>query len=299
MNFLGIGPLELVIIMVVALVIFGPQRLPEIGAQIGKAIRDFRQMTNDVTGEFQRTMTLDTPPPPAALAPDAPAQEASGAAAQANGAGSADTTEFTAQTIVSDLPDTIAAEDPWAPPAETAAADAAPPVATKADPHAGASLLDLTPATKSALSANGAGGGDVPPDTTVTYTPAATTDGAAAAQASAPAAVPASFPAYPPSVANEAAGDASAASGSSVSDAWDAVVNTEATLPRAAEEPAAPAATDATPAPIPYAYTPPAREPVDQDAEVTIREKIEAQVAAEAFRERRRVASYNRPRKRA
>lgn len=294
MNFLGIGPLELVIIMVVALVIFGPQRLPEIGAQIGKAIRDFRQITNDVTGEFQRTMTLETPPPPAALAPDTPAQEASGTAAQANGAGSADTTTFTAQTIVSDLPDTIAAEDPWVPPAEAAAVDAAPPVATKADPHAGASLLDLTPATKSTLSANGAGGGDVPPDTTVTYTPATTADDA-------PAAIPASFPAYPPSLADAPAGDAPAATGSIVADAWDTVVNTEATLPRAVEEPAAPAtaAEDAPPEPIPYAYTPPAREPVDAAAEVTIREKIEAQVAAEAFRERRRIASYNRPRKRA
>ena len=284
MNFLGIGPLELVIIMVVALVIFGPQRLPEIGAQIGKAIRDFRQMTNDVTGEFQRTMTLESPPPAAALDPQATSQEATAPTTpHANGAGGPDATELTSQAVVADPP-SISAEEPWTPPA-----DAAPPVATKADPLVGASLLDETPATKAGLSSNGAGAGEVPADTAVTYTPVADT-------------VPASFPAFPASVAEERSGDA-AATGYSSAHAWDAVVNTEATLPRALDTaevaPAGEAPAATAPEPIPYVYTPTPRERIDPGAEVTIREKIEAQVAAEAFRERRRIAAYNRPRKKA
>ena len=39
----GIGVPELIVILVVALIIFGPGRLPEIGAALGKGIRDFRK----------------------------------------------------------------------------------------------------------------------------------------------------------------------------------------------------------------------------------------------------------------
>jgi len=38
----GIGPLELAVILVVALVVFGPKRLPELGKSMGKGIREFR-----------------------------------------------------------------------------------------------------------------------------------------------------------------------------------------------------------------------------------------------------------------
>ena len=36
----------------VVLIIFGPGKLPELGSQVGKAVRDFRRMTNDMTREF-------------------------------------------------------------------------------------------------------------------------------------------------------------------------------------------------------------------------------------------------------
>jgi sec-independent protein translocase protein TatA len=39
----GLGITELVVILVVALIIFGPGRLPEIGGALGKGIRDFRK----------------------------------------------------------------------------------------------------------------------------------------------------------------------------------------------------------------------------------------------------------------
>jgi TatA/E family protein of Tat protein translocase len=42
--------------MVVALIIFGPGKLPEIGAQVGKAVRDFRRATTDLTSEFQSSI---------------------------------------------------------------------------------------------------------------------------------------------------------------------------------------------------------------------------------------------------
>jgi sec-independent protein translocase protein TatA len=39
----GIGAPELIIILIVALIIFGPGKLPEIGGALGKGIRDFRK----------------------------------------------------------------------------------------------------------------------------------------------------------------------------------------------------------------------------------------------------------------
>lgn len=53
MNLFGMGPMEILVIAVVALIIFGPGRLPEIGAQAGKAVRDFRKATTSLTSEFQ------------------------------------------------------------------------------------------------------------------------------------------------------------------------------------------------------------------------------------------------------
>ena len=42
----GLGMPELILILVIALVIFGPSKLPEMGASVGKAIREFRNATN-------------------------------------------------------------------------------------------------------------------------------------------------------------------------------------------------------------------------------------------------------------
>jgi sec-independent protein translocase protein TatA len=38
----NIGPLELVVVLIIALIVFGPKRLPELGRSLGKGIREFR-----------------------------------------------------------------------------------------------------------------------------------------------------------------------------------------------------------------------------------------------------------------
>jgi sec-independent protein translocase protein TatA len=44
----GIGPLELVIVLVIILVIFGPKRLPQAGRALGQGLREFKE---SVTGK--------------------------------------------------------------------------------------------------------------------------------------------------------------------------------------------------------------------------------------------------------
>jgi TatA/E family protein of Tat protein translocase len=65
------GPLELVIILVVALLVLGPGKLPEVGSALGKSIREFRKAASDVQ-EATKIDTSPLPPPPAAAAPAAP-----------------------------------------------------------------------------------------------------------------------------------------------------------------------------------------------------------------------------------
>jgi len=55
----GLGVTELVIILVVALIIFGPGKLPEIGGALGKGIRDFRKSVDSV-GDEVVSAKLDT-----------------------------------------------------------------------------------------------------------------------------------------------------------------------------------------------------------------------------------------------
>ncbi|MBW4507092.1 MAG: TatA/E family twin arginine-targeting protein translocase [Scytonematopsis contorta HA4267-MV1] len=54
MNIFGIGLPEMGVIFVVALLIFGPKKLPEIGRSLGKTIRSFQQASSDFQNEFQK-----------------------------------------------------------------------------------------------------------------------------------------------------------------------------------------------------------------------------------------------------
>ncbi|WP_353931118.1 TatA/E family twin arginine-targeting protein translocase [Okeanomitos corallinicola TIOX110] len=54
MNIFGIGLPEMAVIMVVALLIFGPKKLPEIGRSLGKTIRSFQDASSEFQTEFKR-----------------------------------------------------------------------------------------------------------------------------------------------------------------------------------------------------------------------------------------------------
>ncbi|MDQ4064535.1 MAG: twin-arginine translocase TatA/TatE family subunit [Actinomycetota bacterium] len=47
-----IGPLELLTLAAVALIVFGPHRLPEIARTIGRTLSELRRQANEIRGEF-------------------------------------------------------------------------------------------------------------------------------------------------------------------------------------------------------------------------------------------------------
>ena len=49
----NLGPFELVAIFVVALLVFGPEKLPEMGKQIGKAVREFRKFQESMNSQVR------------------------------------------------------------------------------------------------------------------------------------------------------------------------------------------------------------------------------------------------------
>lgn len=50
-----LSPMHIIVLLVVALLIFGPKRLPEIGSGLGKSIRDFKQSMSQITEEPKPT----------------------------------------------------------------------------------------------------------------------------------------------------------------------------------------------------------------------------------------------------
>ncbi|TYQ25401.1 TatA/E family twin arginine-targeting protein translocase [Pseudanabaena sp. UWO311] len=70
MNIFGIGLPEMILIMLVALLIFGPKKLPEIGRSMGKAIKGFQDASREFESEFKREADrLEQPAPIAEKSP--------------------------------------------------------------------------------------------------------------------------------------------------------------------------------------------------------------------------------------
>jgi TatA/E family protein of Tat protein translocase len=58
----NIGSSELLIILVLALLLLGPKRLPEVGEALGKTLRKFKQASRDLHEEIDVRRELDAPP---------------------------------------------------------------------------------------------------------------------------------------------------------------------------------------------------------------------------------------------
>ncbi len=58
----NIGPMELIVILLAALIVVGPKSIPEVGRSIGKSLREFRRATDEVRYSFQADLDdIDRP----------------------------------------------------------------------------------------------------------------------------------------------------------------------------------------------------------------------------------------------
>ena len=91
-----IGFQELILIFVVALLVFGPKNLPQLGRSLGRAMREFRRASDEFKETIETNLEINAPDPAPSIASTAPAAEASAGPSGAEA-----------------LPDAVL--DPWAP----------------------------------------------------------------------------------------------------------------------------------------------------------------------------------------
>ncbi len=65
----SLGPMEILVIMVVALIVLGPERLPKAARQIGKAVAELRQWSGGIQDEVRNAFNTDVEPDQSATAP--------------------------------------------------------------------------------------------------------------------------------------------------------------------------------------------------------------------------------------
>lgn len=94
----SIGPAEIIVVLVIGLIVLGPNRLPEAARQIGKAVTEFRRMSSGLQAEVRDAFADPVPgTPPTANIPPA----ATSAAVAADVAG---VTEVAAHTVEGPAP---------------------------------------------------------------------------------------------------------------------------------------------------------------------------------------------------
>jgi sec-independent protein translocase protein TatA len=104
---MSVGPAELLVILIVGLLVFGPHKLPEVGRQVGAAVRELRKMQDAVRGELDMVLH----PEHGTRAPDAPYVAEEPEDHTAIDDGEIDYGDFTPEEPAADAPDSPEASD--------------------------------------------------------------------------------------------------------------------------------------------------------------------------------------------
>ena len=59
---MNLGPAEILVICLIGLIVFGPKKLPEVGRQVGAAMREFRKVQDSVKSEINSVLHADSTP---------------------------------------------------------------------------------------------------------------------------------------------------------------------------------------------------------------------------------------------
>lgn len=99
----NIGPFELILVLVIVLILFGPGKLPDIGNAIGKGVREFRKASSDLEDSIRGEVTQavepaakpaqsETTPAQSATTPAQPVENKEQQAVASSGSSSSDAT---------------------------------------------------------------------------------------------------------------------------------------------------------------------------------------------------------------
>lgn len=102
-----IGFPELMIILVVALIVFGPRKLPELGRSLGKSLNEFKRASNELRNTLDEEIRVEDQrktEPPAPLAPTDPAALPSPAAPETIARGGIEPTQEREQQLAHERP---------------------------------------------------------------------------------------------------------------------------------------------------------------------------------------------------
>lgn len=84
----NIGPGELILVLIIALIVVGPGKLPDVGAAIGKSLREFRRAASDVSEAASAQPAATPAPTPAPATPASPEPASAGTTPAQSGSGS-------------------------------------------------------------------------------------------------------------------------------------------------------------------------------------------------------------------